>query len=128
MGNEGSEIGGFLEELSERLKKNDEDPGIIAWQRKTLEEQAREQHETTCCPHCGTLLPRSRFTYSGDKRHCPLCDLDFDSVVAVDDEDRCVECDGKTGYKKKTHIDRRRNYVEGAGQFCEKCYKKYDVT
>ena len=37
-------------------------------------------------------------------------------------KDKCVNCKRETLYGKKTHIDFRIGYVEGAGQLCLDCY------
>lgn len=42
-----------------------------------------------------------------------------------DEYDNCVACGKKTPYKKTDHIDMRMHYIEGAGQLCEECGKKY---
>ena len=39
-------------------------------------------------------------------------------------KDRCVSCDTVTPYSSETNIVERNYYIEGAGQLCEKCYKK----
>ena len=36
-------------------------------------------------------------------------------------KDKCIICGEETAYDVTTHIDYRRNYVEGAGQVCEAC-------
>ena len=38
----------------------------------------------------------------------------------------CVICGAETPYKFYDHIDYRFNYVEGAGQLCNKCANKDD--
>jgi hypothetical protein len=38
--------------------------------------------------------------------------------------DLCVVCHTDTDYEKNQNINERNHYVEGAGQLCEKCYKK----
>ena len=30
----------------------------------------------------------------------------------------------KTEYDKETHIDNRKNYIEGAGQMCQPCHQR----
>tara|TARA_R100000008_G_C3578699_1_gene166962 strand:+ start:1407 stop:1565 length:159 start_codon:yes stop_codon:yes gene_type:complete len=41
--------------------------------------------------------------------------------------EECVLCGIETKYDNFDHIDDREHYVEGAGQLCEKCWKKtYD--
>jgi len=41
-----------------------------------------------------------------------------------DEIEKCVRCGADTPYTINTHIDMRKNYVEGAGQLCEDCYNK----
>jgi hypothetical protein len=36
--------------------------------------------------------------------------------------DCCIICKQKTTYRKNTHINARRFYVEGCGQLCGSCY------
>ncbi len=38
--------------------------------------------------------------------------------------EHCVICGAETPYKFYDHIDYRFNYVEGAGQLCDKCGNK----
>ena len=40
------------------------------------------------------------------------------------EDDACVLCGGKTGYKRNDPIQQRAYYVEGAGQLCESCYRE----
>lgn len=41
--------------------------------------------------------------------------------------EKCILCKKKTDVPKDTHIDVRKNYVEGAGQLCPACYNElYD--
>ena len=49
--------------------------------------------------------------------------------VFYDDEDRsrreyCIICHQMTDYYLDTPIDRRMYYYEGAGQLCDRCWKK----
>lgn len=41
------------------------------------------------------------------------------------EKEKCVvrSCKKETPYTKETHIDGRRNYIEGIGQLCENCYQ-----
>lgn len=41
------------------------------------------------------------------------------------EKDRCVLCWGETEYSKNTPVEDRQFYIEGAGQLCEECYRKY---
>ena len=37
--------------------------------------------------------------------------------------DKCVMCRTETEYRRTDHIDIRKYYMEGSGQFCADCYK-----
>lgn len=41
-----------------------------------------------------------------------------------EEKDKCISCGVETPYNKSTHIDMRKNYIEGAGQLCAGCYEK----
>jgi hypothetical protein len=36
--------------------------------------------------------------------------------------EKCVSCIREVGYTINTHIDIRKNYVEGVGQLCSECF------
>ena len=38
----------------------------------------------------------------------------------------CVVCNTITNEPKDKHIDYRYNYIDGAGQLCNKCAEKYE--
>lgn len=38
--------------------------------------------------------------------------------------EKCIDCGAKTNIPKDMHIDKRLNYIEGAGQLCNECAKK----
>lgn len=40
----------------------------------------------------------------------------------LSNKDYCVICKRSTPYLKTTHINKRKFYIECAGQLCEKCY------
>lgn len=40
--------------------------------------------------------------------------------------DLCVNCKKETSYKTETPVEYRVNYIEGAGQLCEECGRKYE--
>lgn len=44
----------------------------------------------------------------------------------VESNETCVLCDQKTDVPINLHIDFRYNYIEGVGQLCNKCAKKYE--
>ena len=39
--------------------------------------------------------------------------------------EKCVVCGTTTNVPKNTPIERRYGYVEGAGQMCDKCARKF---
>ena len=39
-------------------------------------------------------------------------------------KDKCIHCKKETEYTITTHIDQRKNYIEGAGQLCPGCYEE----
>lgn len=45
--------------------------------------------------------------------------------IVKDAKEKCVVCGVETKYMFSTPISERQDYVEGAGQFCKKCY--YDL-
>ncbi|HAU07558.1 MAG: hypothetical protein UW46_C0007G0023 [Candidatus Yanofskybacteria bacterium GW2011_GWF1_44_227] len=52
----------------------------------------------------------------------------IDRKRGPDDPDFCVMCGEDTPeYKMSTHIDDRRNYIEGMGQVCAKCAVKHGI-
>ena len=51
-----------------------------------------------------------------------LCKQAMDDKVEEDDYERCVECGGKTSYKRTTPIEQRQFYVTGIGQYCWRCF------
>jgi len=46
---------------------------------------------------------------------------DSDGVV----KEVCVTCRKKTQVSSDLHVDHRKYYIEGAGQLCDACGKKY---
>lgn len=48
-----------------------------------------------------------------------------DFIIEVE-MDKCICCGTDTTEPKNKHIDCRYNYVEGAGQLCDECFKKYE--
>jgi len=44
-------------------------------------------------------------------------------MVSENGKDLCVLCLEETQYNADDHIDDRKNYVEGSGQFCVECYE-----
>jgi hypothetical protein len=41
--------------------------------------------------------------------------------------EKCVICNIETDVPVNEHIDFRKNYIEGGGQFCEQCYIDLDT-
>ena len=41
-------------------------------------------------------------------------------------KERCVLCNEETHYKKNESVQKRDGYVEGCGQFCNKCDLKLE--
>lgn len=48
----------------------------------------------------------------------------FSTITLLTDSDAeyCVFCKKETRYKRCDPIERRKCYVEGAGQLCDECY------
>ena len=38
--------------------------------------------------------------------------------------EKCIDCGKDTGVSINTHVDFRKNYIEGAGQLCSECFIK----
>ena len=51
-------------------------------------------------------------------------DDNYDKIFNKPIKDKCVMCGAKTEYDKETHIDNRKNYIEGAGQMCQPCHQR----
>lgn len=46
-------------------------------------------------------------------------------IKSIEDEyDSCLICGRKSEYKKNTHVDLRRGYIEGVGQTCDGSCRK----
>ncbi len=43
----------------------------------------------------------------------------------ISEMETCVMCDEITNESKDTHVDFRYNYIDGMGQLCVHCAKKY---
>ncbi len=44
----------------------------------------------------------------------------------VEKNDICIMCGKDTGVPTDLHVDFRDNYIDGSGQLCNKCAKKYE--
>ena len=47
---------------------------------------------------------------------------DFEVIYSTPKTEKCVVCGVNTGILESTPIEFRDNYIEGAGQLCNKCY------
>lgn len=69
--------------------------------------------------------------------HVNLCDsqhrrINKDDIISIeevhgveqDDIEHCISCGKVTIYKKSTHVDNRKYYIEGSGQLCQRCYEE----
>lgn len=74
------------------------------------------------CQYCGKDTSEVEYDYLMGTDHL-TCVLTAENKIS-DNYDRCVLCGVETAYKRSTHIDLRYNYVEGAGQLCNKCGNK----
>ena len=52
--------------------------------------------------------------------------LDNGDFKVLQEMDECVVCGVDTNEPKDKHVDFRVNYIEGAGQLCDKCIEKYE--
>ncbi len=77
------------------------------------------------CQFCGKDTSEVEYDYlSGiDHLSCAL-----QSEFKNNPIEKCVICGVETAYRFNDHIDYRFNYVEGAGQLCEKCGGNKEVS
>ena len=52
--------------------------------------------------------------------------LPKDNSKVVVEMDECIVCGVETNEPKDKHVDFRFNYIDGAGQLCNKCIEKYE--
>ena len=52
--------------------------------------------------------------------------LDNGDFEVLNQMDECIVCGIETNEPKYKHVDLRYNYVDGVGQLCNKCAKKYE--
>lgn len=59
--------------------------------------------------------------------HVILRDRKEKTTKVGEEKEICVspKCGRETGYSKDTPIDRRKHYVDGAGQLCDKCGNEF---
>lgn len=79
------------------------------------------------CRFCGQDTSEVEYDYLSGTDHLS-CALVAEAREKIEKNpiEKCVVCGAETAYRYNDHIDLRYNYVEGAGQLCEKCYNKED--
>lgn len=50
-----------------------------------------------------------------------------EEMEKMNKKEKCVLCDKETEYYRNTPIDKRKHYVEGAGQVCEECANEMGI-
>ena len=73
------------------------------------------------CQYCGKDTSEIEYDYLSGTDHLS-CTLE--SEFKNNPIEKCVICGEATQYRFNDHIDYRFNYVEGAGQLCNKCGNK----
>ena len=75
------------------------------------------------CQFCGkdTSEIESDYLSGTDHLSCTL-----ENYLQKNPIEKCVICGEETQYRFNDHIDLRYNYVEGAGQLCDKCATNKD--
>jgi hypothetical protein len=79
------------------------------------------------CQFCGKDTSEVEYDYLSGTDHLSCA---LESEFKNNPIEKCVICGAETAYRFNDHIDYRFNYVEGAGQLCEKCggYKEVSET
>jgi len=77
------------------------------------------------CQFCGKDTSEVEYDYLSGTDHLS-CALQFE--FKNNPIEKCVICGAETAYRFNDHIDYRFNYVEGAGQLCEKCGGNKEVS
>jgi hypothetical protein len=77
------------------------------------------------CQFCGKDTSEVEYDYLSGTDHLS-CTLQ--SEFKNNPIEKCVICGAETAYRFNDHIDYRFNYVEGAGQLCEKCGGNKEVS
>ena len=77
------------------------------------------------CQFCGKDTSEVEYDYLSGTDHLS-CALQFEHKN--NPIELCVICGAETAYRFNDHIDYRFNYVEGAGQLCEKCGGNKEVS
>jgi len=78
------------------------------------------------CQYCGKDTSEVEYDYLVGVDHLS-CALEQEQNQKNPIE-KCVICGAETAYRFNDHIDYRFNYVEGAGQLCEKCGGNKEVS
>ena len=73
------------------------------------------------CQYCGKDTSEVEYDYLSGTDHLSCA---LESEFKNNPIEKCVICGEATQYRFKDHIDYRFNYVEGAGQLCNKCGNK----
>jgi hypothetical protein len=77
------------------------------------------------CQYCGKDTSEVEYDYLSGTDHLS-CALQFE--FKNNPIEKCVICGAETAYRFNDHIDYRFNYVEGAGQLCEKCGGNKEIS
>jgi hypothetical protein len=77
------------------------------------------------CQFCGKDTSEVEYDYLSGTDHLS-CVLQFEHKN--NPIELCVICGAETAYRFNDHIDYRFNYVEGAGQLCEKCGGNKEIS
>lgn len=77
------------------------------------------------CQFCGKDTSEVEYDYLSGTDHlsCALVAEQREKIKANPIE-KCVICGEDTRYRFNDHVDFRFNYVDGAGQLCDKCANK----
>ena len=73
------------------------------------------------CQFCGKDTSEVEYDYLSGTDHLSCA---LESEFKNNPIEKCVICGEPTQYRFNDHIDYRFNYVEGAGQLCNKCGNK----
>ena len=73
------------------------------------------------CQYCGKDTSEVEYDYLSGTDHLSCA---LQSEFKNNPIEKCVICGTDTQYRFRTPIDFRYNYVEGAGQLCNKCANK----
>ena len=77
------------------------------------------------CQFCGKDTSEVEYDYLSGTDHLSCA---LQSEFKNNPIEKCVICGVETAYRFNDHIDYRFNYVEGAGQLCEKCGGNKEVS